>query len=117
MLVFPERSTGLDLQNEQVLVLLAIVLGIIGGVLLCKGTIDMVIGIFEGGRGFSVESAAVFGMGVVIIASSIVISKGSHLAGGLINIILGVLTFSYGREAEGILVLVSGVLGILAPKV
>ena len=105
------------MKNEEILVLLAVLLGIIGGVLLCKGTIDMVIGIFVSGRGFSAQSVAIFGMGVVIIVSSIIISKGSHLAGSLFNIILGVLTFSYGREAEGLLVLISGVLGLLAPRV
>jgi len=42
---------------------------------------------------------------------------GRYLAGGVANIILGIVSVFYGRDAEGLMILISGVLGIVAPKI
>jgi hypothetical protein len=43
--------------------------------------------------------------------------KGSYLAGGIINIILGIVTIIYASDNAGLLILISGVLGVVAPQV
>jgi len=57
------------------------------------------------------------GIGVVVIIASVMLWSGRYLAGGLINMVLGIITVFYGKDAEGIMVLISGVLGIIAPKI
>jgi hypothetical protein len=43
--------------------------------------------------------------------------RGSYFAGGVINIVLGVIAIVFGRNSEGVLILISGVLGVIAPQV
>ena len=102
---------------EHAVALIAMILGIGGGVLLCRGVIDVASKIFEGNRHINIESPVLIIVGVVAIVSSAMLWTGRYLAGGVTNIILGVITVFYGKEAEGIMILISGVLGIVAPKI
>ncbi len=105
------------MKSEHAFALIAMILGIIGGVLLCRGIIDVASKIFEGNRHINIESPVLIIVGIVAIVSSAMLWTGRYLAGGVINIILGVITVFYGKEAEGIMILISGVLGIVAPKI
>jgi hypothetical protein len=105
------------MKTEHAFALIALILGIIGGVLLCKGAIDVAVKLFEGNRHINVESPVLIGIGVVAIIASTMLWTGRYLAGGVINIVLGIIAFFYGKDAEGLTIIISGVLGILAPKI
>jgi len=105
------------MKSEHILALLALILGIVGGVLLLKDVVDVAPKLLEGRRHFNFESLVLVGIGVLAIVGSAIVWTGRYLAGGLINIILGLIAVFYGKEAEGLMILVSGVLGIVAPKI
>jgi len=105
------------MKSEHVFVLLALILGIVGGVLLLKDVVDVASKLLEGSRHFNFESLVLVGIGVIAIVGSAMVWTGRYLAGGLINIILGLIAVFYGKEAEGLMILISGVLGIVAPKI
>jgi hypothetical protein len=105
------------MKSEHAFALVALILGIVGGVLLCKGAIDLVTKLFEGSRHISIESPLLIIVGVVAIVASAMLWTGRYLAGGVANIILGIVSVFYGRDAEGLMILISGVLGIVAPKI
>ncbi len=107
----------IEMKSEHAFALVALILGIVGGVLLCKGAIDVVSKIFEGGRHINFESPVLVGIGVIAIIASAMLWTGRYLAGGIINIILGIIAVFYGKDAEGLMILISGVLGIIAPKI
>jgi len=106
-----------EMKGKHVLALVALVLGVVGGVLLCVSVLDVVPRVLEGRAHVGVESVVVVGVGVVAIVASVIVWKGSYLAGGLVNIVLGVIAIYYGKGSEGIIVLISGVLGVVAPQV
>lgn len=105
------------MKSEHAFALIALILGIVGGVLLCKGAIDVIAKLFEGSRHIRVESPVLVGIGVIAIIASAMLWTGRYLAGGVINMVLGIITVFYGEDAEGLMVLISGVLGIVAPKI
>lgn len=105
------------MKSEHAFALLALILGIVGGVLLCRGAIDLVSKLFEGSKHINLESPLIVGVGVIAIVASAMIWTGRYLAGGLINIVMGLIAVFYGKDAEGLIILISGVLGLLAPKI
>jgi len=105
------------MKTEHAFALIALILGIVGGVLLCKGAIDVIAKLLEGRGHINVESPVLVGIGVIAIIASAMVWTGRYLAGGVINMVLGIITVFYGRDAEGLMVLISGVLGIVAPKI
>ena len=105
------------MKSKQILALIALVLGIVGGVLLLVNFLETIPRILEGRGDLNVESLIIIGVGVIAIVASVIIWRGSYLAGGVINIILGVIAIVYGKNSEGVLILVSGVLGVVAPQV
>lgn len=105
------------MKNEHAFALIALILGIVGGVLLCKGALDVVSKLLEGAGSINIKSPLLVGVGVIAIVASVILWTGRYLAGGVINIILGIVTVFYGREAEGLMILISGILGIVAPKI
>jgi len=107
----------IEMKGKHILALIALILGIVGGVLLCVSVFDAVPRLLEGRAHVGVESLFIVGTGVVTIIASVIIWRGSYLAGGLINIVLGVIAIYYGKGSEGIIVLISGVLGVVAPQV
>ncbi len=107
----------MKMKSEHGFALVALILGVVGGVLLCKGAIDLVSKLFEGSRHISIESPLLIIVGVVAIVASAMLWTGRYLAGGVANIILGIVSVFYGKDAEGLMILISGVLGIVAPKI
>ena len=105
------------MKSEHAFALIALILGIVGGVLLCKGAIDLASKLFEGSRHISIESPLLIVIGVIAIIASAMLWTGRYLAGGVINIILGIISVFYGKDAEGLMILISGVFGIVAPKI
>ncbi|MGD8545932.1 MAG: hypothetical protein PVH12_07130 [Candidatus Bathyarchaeota archaeon] len=105
------------MKSEHVIALIALILGIIGGLLLCKGAIDILIQILGGNWPINIGSPVLIGIGIIAIIASATLWTGRYLAGGVINIVLGLITIFYGVDAEGIMILLSGVLGIVAPKI
>lgn len=105
------------MKSEHAFALIALILGIIGGVLLCKSAINVALNFLEGSKRINVESLALVGIGVLAIIASAMLWAERYLAGGMINIVLGVITVFYGKDTEGLIILISGVLGIVAPKI
>lgn len=105
------------MKSKHAFALIALILGIVGGVLLCKGAIDVVSKLLEGSRHINFESPLLFGIGVIVIIASAMLWTGRYLTGGVINMVLGIITVFYGKDAEGIMVLISGILGFMAPKI
>ena len=105
------------MKTEHAFALIALILGIVGGVLLSKGAIDVIAKLLDGTGHINVESPVLVGIGVITIIASAMVWTGRYVAGGLINMVLGIITVFYGRDAEGLMVLISGVLGIVAPKI
>jgi len=105
------------MKSEHAFALIALILGIVGGVLLCRGAVDVIAKLLEGRGHINVESPVLVGIGVIAIIASAMVCTGRYLAGGVINMVLGIITVFYGKEAEGLMILLSGVLGIVAPKI
>jgi hypothetical protein len=105
------------LRVEQSLALLALILGIIGGVLLASGSITIVLDLLEGKIVLESKTLLTTGLGIAAIIASVVIWTGRFVAGGAANIILGTLVIFYGEVQQGLVILVSGILGIVAPKI
>jgi len=57
------------------------------------------------------------GMGVIAIIGSVMVWTERYLVGGVINIVAGLISVFYGRDTEGLLILISGILGIVAPRI
>lgn len=104
------------MKSRQLLALIALVLGIVGGVLLLINLLEAIPRILEG-RGEIVGSLVTIAIGIIAIIASLMIWKGSYFAGGVINIILGIIAIVYGNRSEGVLILLSGVLGVVAPQI
>jgi hypothetical protein len=94
-----------------------LILGIIGGVLLLSGGIGIVLKLLEGTVNLDSHTLLLAVLGVVTIVSSGLIWTGRYVPGGAINIALGILVLVYGEVQQGLLVLISGILGIIAPKI
>ena len=105
------------MKSKHVLALIALVLGIVGSVLLLMSFFNVIPRLLEGRAHLGIDSLVTVGIGVISIIASAMIWKGSYLAGGVINIILGVIAIFYRKDTEGVLILISGVLGVVAPQV
>ncbi len=105
------------MRTEQALALIALILGIIGGVLLVGGGVRIIVRLLEGNVSFRGETLLIAGVGVAAIVASVVIWTGRYVVGGSVNIALGVLMVLYGEAQQGLIILLSGILGIIAPKI
>lgn len=105
------------MKTEHAFALIALILGIIGGVLLGKGIIDVISRLVEGNRAVSLEAFLIPCLGIVAIVASAMIWTGRYLVGGVMNMIFGLIAVFYGADAEGLMVLLSGLLGIVAPRI
>jgi len=105
------------MKSKDAFALLALILGVVGGLLLVKTAIDAVPRLLEGRGQIDVELIVIVGIGVIAIVVSVMIWRGSYFSGGLANIVLGVLAIFYGRDTAGIIILISGILGVVAPKI
>lgn len=105
------------MKSKHAFALIALLLGIVGGVLLLRGFIDFASRLLEGSRHLSADLLILAAVGVIAIVASVMVWTGRYFAGGLINIICGLVGVLYGRETEGLLILISGILGIVAPRI
>jgi hypothetical protein len=105
------------LRTEQALALIALILGIIGGVLLISGGFEILTRFLEGNSTIKIDTLLITSVGIVAIVASVIIWTGRYVAGGSLNIILGVLMILYGEAQQGLIILTSGILGIVAPKI
>lgn len=105
------------MKSKQILALVALLLGIVGGVLLVVSFLDILPRVIEGRARIGTVSLVILGVGAISIIASVMIWRGSYLAGGVINIILGVVAIYFGRNSEGALILISGILGVVAPQI
>lgn len=107
----------MTLRVEQGLALVALILGIIGGVLLASEGVGAALKLIEGNTQIQSKTLLISSIGIIAIIGSVIIWTGRFVAGGAINIVLGILLVLYGEAQQGILILVSGILGIVAPKI
>ncbi len=105
------------MRAEQGLALIALILGIIGGVLLLSGGVKILLRLFEGSVDINPDILLITSFGILAIIGSVVIWTGRYVAGGSINIVLGILMVLLGEIQQGLIILVSGILGLVAPKI
>ena len=101
--------------EKRVLALLAMLIGLIAGLLILVNAVDI------GGGNLSLSQLLNAGiaalLGIAILVGSLFIYRGKYSSGGIINIFLGIvaLILRYG-EIAGILAIVSGVIGLVATE-
>ncbi len=101
--------------EKRLLALIAMLIGLIGGLLILVGALDI-------GRQFNLNLAvsAIIAalLGVAIVLGSLMIYRGKYGSGGLVNIVLWiiVIVLGYGSTTGGILAIISGVLGLVASE-
>ena len=105
------------MKSKQLIALIASVLGIVGAVLLLVGFLETIPRILEGRGELGIGSLVTIVIIIIAIVASLLIWKGSYVAGGVINIILGIIAIVYGHRSDGVLILLSGVLGVVAPQI
>jgi hypothetical protein len=104
------------MKSKQLIALIAFLLGLVGGVLLLVNFVEAIPRILERGD-ISIGSLITIAIGIIAVIASLMIWKGSYFAGGVINIVLGIIAIVYGNRSEGVLILLSGVLGVVAPQI
>jgi hypothetical protein len=105
------------MRTEHAFALIALILGILGGVLLGKGLINIAARLAEGRGDLSMDALLLPFLGIMAIIGSAMIWTGRYLVGGVMNMIFGLIAVFYGADAEGLMILLSGLLGIVAPKI
>jgi len=105
--------------EKRILALLAMLIGLIGGLLILVGALDGLRGIDLTGNLTRVVNLVIATvLGIAIILGSLMIYRGKYGSGGIINIVLGiiVIVLGYGSTTGGILAIISGVLGLVASE-
>lgn len=105
------------MKSRHGLALLALLLGIVGGLLLCKGALDAIPRLLDGRGHIDAGLPLLLVIGIAAIIASAMIWKGSYFTCGMLNIVLGIISVFYGRDTEGLMLVISGVLGVAAPKI
>ena len=102
--------------EKRILALLALLVGLIGGLLILVNALSAVQGgQFNLDRAVNAAIAAL--VGIAILAGSLVIYRGKYSSGGIVNILLGIVTLILGLNSTGgILAIVSGVIGLVASE-
>lgn len=104
------------MSEKRILGLLGLILGLIAGLLLLADA-------FRVGRNepidleFLLNRAVVVVLGLALLFGSFLLFRDSYKAGGVVNLAIGavVLILGYG-DLEGVLGIVSGVLGLVASQ-
>lgn len=107
----------MPLRAEQAFALFALILGIIGGVLLISGGFRILLDLLEGSVRLDLKTLLIAGIGIIAIVASVMIWNGKYVVGGSLNIVLGILMVFYGEIQHGLIILISGILGLVAPKI
>ncbi|MFQ5999323.1 MAG: hypothetical protein ACE5J6_00960 [Candidatus Bathyarchaeia archaeon] len=105
------------MQTKHAFALTALILGIIGGVLLVKDGISVVSRSVERTGTIRTDDLLLLGLGVIAIIASIMVWNGQYTVAGLLNIILGITAIFYEGDTGGLMILLSGIFGFIAPKI
>ncbi len=101
--------------EKRVLALLAMLIGLIAGLLILVNALDLGRGNLDLNRILNAGVAAL--LGIAILVGSLLIYRGKYRSGGIINIILGIVTILLSLSTTGaILAIVSGVVGLVASE-
>ena len=104
------------MSEKRILALVGFLLGLLSGVLI-------LVNAFQVGRSQTIDLAFVAGrfveivLGVVILLGSLLLYRGRSSAGGLVNLVIGIVGLVIGLgTTESALAIVSGLLGIVASE-
>ena len=101
--------------EKRVLALLAMLIGLIAGLLILVNALDIGRGNLDLSRLLNAGIAAL--LGIAILVGSLFIYRGKYSSGGIINILLGIVALILGfSQIGGILAIVSGVVGLVATE-
>ena len=102
--------------EKRILALLALLIGLIGGLLILVNVLNAAQGgQFNLDRAVNAAIAAL--LGIAILAGSLLIYRAKYSSGGIVNILLGIVTLILGLNfTGGILAIVSGVIGLVASE-
>ncbi len=103
--------------EKRLLALLAMLIGLVGGLLILVGVLDI-------GRGQTFDltvvanSVVALVIGIAILAGSLLIYRGKYSSGGIINILLGIVALVVPQTSTtgGILAIISGIVGLVASE-
>jgi hypothetical protein len=100
--------------EKRLLALLGFLLGLIAAILVLVGVLT-IRGNQELTLEFLVGRAIELALALGLLAGSLLLFRGKHSSGGLVNLILGLVVILVGAGTlEGILGVLSGVLGLVA---
>lgn len=104
------------MSEKRLLGLLAVLLGVLGGILLLAEALDFVRRPFDIDRVVGALGVAILGFAILI--GTAIIYGGRYRSGGILNVILGVLALVFSRSSNigAIVAIVSGVLAFLASE-
>src|SRR2546427_260273 len=106
-------SSGMT--EKRVLALLAMLIGLIAGLLILVYALDLGRGNLDLNRILNAGVAAL--LGIAILVGSLLIYRGKYSSGGIVNIILGIVAILLSLSTTGaILAIVSGVVGLVASE-
>ena len=101
--------------EKRVLALLAMLIGLIAGLLILVNALDIGRGNLDLSHVLNAGIAAL--LGIAILVGSLLIYRGKYSSGGIINILLGSVALILPVSTTGgILAIVSGVLGLVATE-
>jgi len=101
--------------EKRLLALLAMLIGLIGGLLVLVAALDITRGRLD--LGVAVNSFVSALLGIAILFGSLLIYRGKYSSGGIVNILLGIVALILGAGTlGGILTIVSGVIGLVASE-
>lgn len=101
--------------EKRVFALLAMLIGLIAGLLILVNAIDIGRASLDLNRILNAGVAAL--LGIAILVGSFLIYRGKYSSGGIINILLGIVALILPLSTTGgILAIVSGVVGLVASE-
>ena len=101
--------------EKRVLALLAMLMGLIAGLLILVNALDIGRSNLTLGQVLNAGIAAL--LGIAILVGSLLIHRGKYSSGGIINILLGIVALILAISTTGsILAIVSGVIGLVATE-
>ena len=101
--------------EKRVLALLAMLIGLIAGLLILVNVLDIGRSNLTLSQVLNASIAAL--LGIAILVGSLFIYRGKYSSGGIINILLGIVAIILGISTTGgILAIVSGVIGLVATE-
>lgn len=104
------------MKENRLLALLAMLIGLVGGLLILVDALNHLRPL-PSDLTDALESMIGVILGVAILAASLLIHRGKYSAGGLIDILLGIVAIILGLGSTGgILAIVGGVVGLVASE-